>query len=162
MSDKVKAIPEGFHTLTPHITLRDAKGAIEFYKKALNAQVINLSNTPDGKVMHATLKIGDSMIMLNDEFPELGGHAPRSEAFGFTIHVYTDDVDRLFTQAVAAGAVVKMPLMDQFWGDRYGAIVDPYGFQWSLGKHLRDVSTEELERAQAEMTKQMAQKKKTA
>lgn len=160
MSDKAKAIPEGFHTLTPHITVRDAKGAIEFYRKALNAQVINLSNTPDGKVMHATLKIGDSMIMLNDEFPEFGGHAaPSSEASGFTIHVYTDDVDRLFTQAVAAGAVVKMPLMDQFWGDRYGAIVDPYGFQWSLGKHLRDVSPQELERAQAEMMKQMAQKR---
>ena len=160
MPDNVKPIPDGFHTLTTHLTVRDAKGAIDFYKKALKAEVVRVSNTPDGKVMHATLKIGDSMIMLNDEFPEFGGHqAPRSEASGFTIHIYTDDVDRLFTQAVAAGASVKMPLMDQFWGDRYGAIVDPYGFKWSLGKHVRDVSAEEMEQAQAEMMKQMAQKK---
>jgi len=156
----VKPIPEGFHTLTPHITVRDAAGAIEFYKKALNAQALHVSQMPNGKVLHASLKIGDSILMLNDEFPEMGGAlAPRGEVSGFAIHVYVDDVDKLFAQAVAAGSVVKMPLMDQFWGDRYGHIVDPYGFKWALATHLRDVSPEEMERAQKEMAAHMPQKK---
>jgi PhnB protein len=160
MAGKVKPIPEGFHTLTPHITVRDAAGAIEFYKKALNAQVLRVSHTPNGKVMHASLKIGDSILMLNDEFPEWGGSlGPRGEATGFAINVYVEDVDKVFAQAVAAGAVVKMPLMDQFWGDRYGHVLDPYGFRWALATHVRDVSPEEMEKAQAEMTKQMQQKK---
>ena len=159
MSDKAKPIPEGFHTLTPHLTVRDAAGAIEFYKKALNAQVVNRSDT-NGKVMHASLKIGDSILMLNDEFPEWGGSlAPRGDASGFAIHVYVENVDKLFAQAVAAGATVKMPLMDQFWGDRYGHIVDPYGFRWALATHMRDVSAEEIKRAEADMAKQMPQKK---
>ena len=160
MPGKVKAIPEGFHTLTPHITVRDAAGAIEFYKKALNAQLLHRSDMPNGKVMHASLKIGDSIIMLNDEFPEFGGApAPRGETPGFAIHVYVDNVDKMFAQAVAAGAVGRMPLMDQFWGDRYGTMVDPYGFKWALATHVRDVSPEEMERAQADMAKQMPQKK---
>jgi uncharacterized glyoxalase superfamily protein PhnB len=160
MPDKVKPIPEGFHTLTPHITVRDAAGAIDFYKKALNAQVLNRSDTPNGKVMHASLKIGDSILMLNDEFPEMGGAlAPRGEVPGFALHVYVENVDKLFAQAVAAGAVVKMPLMDQFWGDRYGHILDPFGFKWALATHVRDVSPEEMERAQQEMATRMPQKK---
>jgi PhnB protein len=156
----VKPIPEGFHTLTPHLTVRDAKAAIDFYQKALSAQVLQVSHTPNGKVMHASLRIGDSVLMLNDEFPEWGGAlAPRGEAPGFAIHIYVDNVDKLFAQAVAAGAVVKMPLMDQFWGDRYGHILDPFGFRWSLGTHVRDVSPEEMERAQQEMSQHMQQKK---
>jgi uncharacterized glyoxalase superfamily protein PhnB len=166
MPEKVKAIPDGFHTLTPHITVRDAKSAIEFYKKALNAQVLNASHTPDGRVMHASLKIGDSVLMLNDEFPEWGGNAaPRTDAGGYMIHVYVDNVDTVFNQAVAAGATVKMPLMDQFWGDRYGTLVDPYGFRWSLATHIKDLSPAEMQKAQDEMMKNMAQKmpqKKTA
>lgn len=166
MPDKVKAIPDGFHTLTPHITVRDAAGAIEFYKKALNAELLHASHTPDGRVMHAALRIGDSVIMLNDEFPEWGGQpAPRAEVGGHMIHVYVDNVDALFSQAVAAGATIKMPLMDQFWGDRYGTLVDPYGFRWSLATHIKDMSPEEMQKAQDEMMKQMAQKmpqKKTA
>jgi PhnB protein len=166
MPEKVKAIPDGFHTLTPHITVRDAKGAIEFYKKALNAQVQNVAQTPDGRVLHATLKIGDSILMLNDDFPEMGGSSlPRGEAAGITLHVYVDNVDSLFNQAVGAGATVKMPLMDQFWGDRYGIVADPYGFKWSLGTHIKDLSPAEMQKAQDEMMKTMAQKmpqKKTA
>jgi uncharacterized glyoxalase superfamily protein PhnB len=166
MSSKVKAIPDGFHTLTPHITVRDAAGAIEFYKKALGAEVLHVSNTPDGRVMHASLRIGDSVIMLNDEFPEWGGApAPRSEVPGFAIHVYVDNVDSLFNRAVSAGASVKMPLADQFWGDRYGTVLDPYGFKWSLATHVKEVSPQEMEKAQQEMEKQMAHKvsqKKTA
>ena len=156
----VRPIPEGFHTLTPHITVRDAKAAIDFYQKALGAQALHVSHTPDGKVLHASLKIGDSILMLNDEFPEWGGAlAPRGEVPGFAIHIYVDNVDKLFAQAVSAGAVVKMPLMDQFWGDRYGHILDPFGFKWALGQHVRDVSPEEMERAQAEMAQHMQQKK---
>jgi len=162
MASNVKPIPEGFHSLTPHITVRDAAGAIEFYKKALNAQELGVSKMPNGKVLHAALKIGDSILMLNDEFPEMGGAmAPRGETTGFAIHVYVEDVDKIFAQAVAAGAVVKMPLMDQFWGDRYGHIVDPYGFKWALATHVRDVSRDEMERATADMSKQM-QPRKTA
>jgi PhnB protein len=160
MPEKVKPIPDGFHTLTPHLTVRDAKGAIEFYKKALGAEVLHVSHTPDGRVMHATLKIGDSMIMLNDEFPEMGGSlAPRGDAAGVALHIYTNNVDSLFAQAVGAGAVVKMPLMDQFWGDRYGIVADPYGFKWSLGTHVKDVSPEEMQKAQDQAMEKMHQKK---
>jgi len=166
MPNTVKAIPDGFHTLTPHITVRDAAGAIEFYKKALNAELLNAARTPDGRIMHATLRIGDAVLMLNDEFPEWGGQlAPRSEVGGYMIHIYVDNVDALFNQAIAAGATAKMPLMDQFWGDRYGTLLDPYGFRWSLATHIKDMSPEEMQKAQAEMMKQMAQKmpqKKTA
>jgi PhnB protein len=166
MPAKVNAIPDGFHTLTPHITVRDAKGAIEFYKKALNAELLNAAHTPDGRVLHAALRIGDSVLMLNDEFPEWGGQAaPRSEVGGCTIHIYVDHVDNLFQQALAAGATVKMPLMDQFWGDRYGTLVDPYGFRWSMATHIKDMSPEEMKRAQDETMKTMSQKmpqKKTA
>jgi PhnB protein len=159
MPAKVKAIPDGFHTLTPHITVRDAKGAIEFYKKALNAELLNAAHTPDGRVLHAALRIGDSVLMLNDEFPEWGGQAaPRSEVGGCTIHIYVDNVDGLFQQALAAGATVKMPLMDQFWGDRYGMLLDPYGFRWSIATHIKDMSPEEMQKAQDEMMKTMAQK----
>ncbi len=154
----VKPIPEGFHTLTPHIVVGDAKKAIEFYKRAFGAQVLYVHHTPDGKVMHATLKIGDSPFMLNDEFPSMGARSP--QALGgspVTINIYVEDVDRLFNQAVSAGATVKMPLMDQFWGDRFGHIVDPFGHQWSLATHKEDVSPEEMEKrgkaAFAEMAK---------
>ena len=140
----VKPIPEGFHTLTPHLTVRDAKSAIDFYQKALNAQVLNIAHAGN-KVLHATLKIGDSMLMLNDEFPEFGGAmAPRTEANGFAIHVYVEDVDKLFAQAVSAGAVVKMPLMDQFWGDRYGLVEDPFGHAWSIATHKQDLTNEQI------------------
>jgi PhnB protein len=160
MPNTAKPIPEGFHSLTPHITVRDGAGAIEFYKKALNAQVLNVAKMPNGKIMHASLKIGDSILMLNDEFPELGGAlAPRGEAPGFAIHAYVEDVDKLFAQAVSAGAKVTMPLMDQFWGDRYGHVVDPYGFKWALATHVRDVTPEEMQKAQDEMAKQMPHKK---
>src|SRR5258705_4421748 len=138
MPSKVKAIPDGFHTLTPHITVRDAAGAIEFYKKALNAELLNDARTPDGRIMDATLRIGDSVIMLNDEFPEWGGQlAPRSEAAGYMVHIYVDNVDALFNQAVAAGATAKMAPMDPFSGGRYGTIVAPYGVRPCLATHLK-------------------------
>ena len=106
-------------------------------------------NMPDGKIMHAALRIGDSMLMLNDEMPEHGALSPLSHnGTGVTIHIYTENVDAAFNRAVSAGAKVKMPLMDQFWGDRYGIVTDPFGHQWSLATHVKDVSPEEMQRAQ--------------
>ncbi len=152
MSDKPQAIPSGFHTLTPHMIVRNAEQAIEFYQKAFGAQLLGKMLTPNGKVMHALLKVGDSMLMLNDEFPEWGALSPLSSGgSGVTLHVYLENVDAAFAQAVAAGATVKMPVMDQFWGDRYGIVTDPYGHQWSLATHVRDMSQEDMAKAMKEM-----------
>src|SRR5215831_1660642 len=146
---EVKAVPPGFHSLTPHLTVRDADKALEFYKNALGAEILNVARTPDGKVLHAALRIGDSMLMLNDEFPEMGGLSPLSTGgAGVTIHIYTENVDQAFDRAVNAGAKVKMPLMDQFWGDRYGLVSDPFGHSWSLATHIKDMSPEEMQQAQ--------------
>jgi PhnB protein len=156
MPQAVKAVPAGFHTLTPHLTVRDAEKALEFYKNALGAEVLNVARMPDGKVMHAALRIGDSMLMLNDEFPEMGGLSPLSTGgAGVTIHIYTENVDKAFDRAVNAGAKVKMPLMDQFWGDRYGVVTDPFGHSWSLATHVKDMSPEEMQRSQDEAMAKM-------
>ncbi len=165
MTEKVKAVPTGFHTLTPHLTVRDADKALEFYKNAFGAEVLHVARMPDGKVMHAALRVGDSMLMLNEEFPEYGGLSPLSVGgTGVTIHIYTEDVDTAFNRAVSAGAQVKMPLMDQFWGDRYGLIADPFGHKWSIAAHTKDMSPEEMQRAQHEAMAKMtpAAAKKTA
>ncbi len=147
MAGKVKAVPEGMHTITPHLSVREASKAIEFYKNGFRAEVLDVHYTPDGKVMHASLKIGDSLLMLADEFPGMGTPAPRTLGGSpVVLNIYVDDVDSLFKQAVAAGATVTMPLADQFWGDRYGQIVDPFGHHWALGTHKEDVSPEEMER----------------
>jgi len=164
MPDKVKPIPDGYHTITPHITVRDAPGAIDFYKKALNAQVLNRADLPNGKVMHASLRIGDSQLMLNDEMPEYGVVSPLSLGGSpVTIHIYTENVDQAFNRAVSAGAQIKMPLADQFWGDRYAVVADPYGHKWSLASHVKDLSPEEMElamkEAMAKMQPPVAQKK---
>jgi PhnB protein len=149
MAENVKAVPTGFHTLTPHLTVRNADKALEFYKNALSAEVLNVARMPDGKIMHAALRIGDSMLMLNEEMPEYGGLSPLSlNGTGVTIHIYTENVDDAFNRAVSAGAQVKMPLMNQFWGDRYGMVQDPFGHKWSLATHVKDMSPEEMHRAQ--------------
>jgi len=153
---EVKAVPPGFHRLTPHLTVRDADKALEFYKNALGAEVLHVARMPDGKVMHAGLRLGDSMLMLNEEFPEYGGLSPLSVGgTGVTIHIYTEDVDAAFNRALSAGAEVKMPLMDQFWGDRYGIVADPFGHKWSLAAHVKDMSPEEMQRAQDEAMAKM-------
>lgn len=165
MPEAVQAVPAGFHTLTPHLTVRDADKALEFYKNALGAEILHVARTPDGKVMHASLRIGDSMLMLNDEFPEMGGLSPLSTGgAGVTIHIYTEDVDAAFNRAVSAGAEVKMPLMDQFWGDRYGMVADPFGHKWSLATHIKDMSQEEMQHGQDEAMAKMppAAERKTA
>jgi PhnB protein len=152
MTTRTKAIPEGFHTLTPHLIVKGASEAIEFYKKAFGAEEIIRLPGPDGKsIMHAALKIGDSRLFLVDEFPQMGSLGPHG--IGGTpvfIHVYVEDVDTVFNQAVAAGAEVRMPLEDAFWGDRYGQLVDPFGHKWSLASHKEDLTPEEIgKRAQA-------------
>lgn len=151
---KVKPIPEGYHTITPHIVVRDAAKAIEFYKRAFGAEEVMRLPGPDGHgIMHAELKIGDSFIMLGEESPDMGGECRSPESLGgsaVTLNLYVKDVDAAFERAVSAGAQVKMPLADMFWGDRYGALVDPFGHKWSLATHIEDVSPEEIrKRAEA-------------
>lgn len=144
----VKAIPEGMHTVTPHLICDGATDAIEFYKKAFNAVELGRVPGPQGKLLHALIRIGDSTVMLVDEFPDWGSIGPKSlKGSPVTIHLYTQDVDALFKQAVAAGAKVAMPVEDMFWGDRYGKLEDPFGHHWSVATHVRDVKPEELKEA---------------
>jgi PhnB protein len=159
----VKPIPEGYHTLTPFLTVRDAMSAIEFYKKAFGAQERGVAKGPDGKVMHAELKIGDSIIMLSDEFPDFGALSPLSSGgTGMGLHIYVDHVDEAFDRAVKAGAQVEMPVSDQFWGDRYGKLKDPFGHKWSIATHTKDMSQDEMKNAMDEAMQKMGQMQKTA
>ncbi|MBZ5496549.1 MAG: VOC family protein [Acidobacteriia bacterium] len=161
MAGKVKSVPEGMHSITPHLVVRNAIEAIDFYRKALGAEAKGVHRTPDGKVMHAELKVGNSMIFLADEFPGMGTCASPQTLGGnsITLNLYTDNVDQLFNRAVAAGATVVMPLANQFWGDRYGQIKDPFGHTWALGQHVEDVTPEEMERRGREAFAQMAKNK---
>jgi uncharacterized glyoxalase superfamily protein PhnB len=148
MSQKAKTIPEGYHTITPFLTLKDAKKAIQFYKTAFNAKEVEVHECEDGRIMHAVIKIGDSLLMICDEFPEQNcGISPPLSLKGTTmlLHIYVDDVDAAFNQAVKAGAKVKMPVADMFWGDRYGQLQDPYGHLWSIATHKADLTPEEVE-----------------
>jgi PhnB protein len=144
----VKPIPEGYHTLTPFLTVRNAERAIEFYKQAFGAQERGVAKGPDGKVMHAEVKIGDSVIMLSDEFPEFGSLSPQSVGGSpMGLHIYIENVDAAFDRAVKAGAQVEMPVADQFWGDRYGKLKDPFGHKWSIATHVKDMSADEMKRS---------------
>jgi PhnB protein len=160
----VKPIPDGYHTLTPFLTVRDAVRAIEFYKAAFGAKERGVMKAPDGKVMHAELMIGDSIIMLSDEFPEFGSVSPQAIGGSATgLHIYLDNVDAAFDQAVKAGAQVEMPVMDQFWGDRYGKLKDPFGHKWSIGTHVKDLSMDEMKKGMDEAMDKAHQKmQKTA
>jgi uncharacterized glyoxalase superfamily protein PhnB len=146
MSSRVRPVPSGFHTLTPHLVVKGASQAIEFYKKAFGAEELVRMPGPDGKsIMHADLKIGDSHLFLVDEAPQMGCRGPQSiGATPVTIHMYVEDVDAAFGKAVAAGAQVSMPLADMFWGDRYGVLTDPFGHSWSLATHKADPTPEEI------------------
>jgi uncharacterized glyoxalase superfamily protein PhnB len=150
MTTAVKRIPEGCHTVSPHLAVRGAAQAIEFYKKAFGARELRRHPGPDGKIMHAEVQIGDSRVYLNDEFPEMGSSAPPTlGGTPVTLHLWTEDVDAVFNQAVQAGAQVLMPLSDQFWGDRYGMVQDPFGHRWSLASHLQDPTPEQIAAAGA-------------
>ena len=156
----VKPIPEGYHTLTPFLTVRNAVKAIEFYKQAFGAQERGVAKDPNGKVMHAEVKIGDSIIMLSDEFPEFGSLSPESGGSpSMGLHIYLENVDQDFDRAVKAGAKVEMPVMDQFWGDRYGRLKDPFGHKWSIATHTKDMSADEMKHA---MDEAMSKMQKTA
>ena len=154
MTQTVKPIPDGMRSLTPHLTVAGAADAIEFYKKAFNAVEEARLPGQNGKLMHAMLRIGDSALMLNDEFPEMGGLGPKSlKGSPVTIHLYVEDVDAVFAQAVAAGATVTMPVTDMFWGDRYGILEDPFGHHWSVATHKQDLNAQQIQQAMAKMSR---------
>jgi len=147
MENKVKPIPEGYHTLTPYLTIRNAAAALDFYKRAFDAQEIFRIASPDGKIGHAEIRIGDSAIMLSDEFPEMGANAP--ETLGGSpvmLHLYVENVDTLVDRAVQAGGRLERPVADQFYGDRGGMVTDPFGHKWWIATHVEDVPPDELER----------------
>jgi PhnB protein len=149
MSDTpVKAIPDGMYSLTPHITCAGAADAIAFYKKAFNAVELFRLPTPDGKLAHACVQIGNSQLMLADDFPSWGSFDPKAlKGSPVTIHLQVHDADASFAQAIAAGATVTMPLADMFWGDRYGQVVDPFGHRWAIATHVRDVNPADMPEA---------------
>jgi PhnB protein len=143
----VKAIPEGYHTATPYLIVRGGAAAIDFYKRAFGAVELMRLPGPDGKLGHAEIKIGDSPIMLADEFPDMGAISPQTlGGTPVSLLLYVEDVDAQFNRAVAAGAKVLRPLKDQFYGDRSGTVEDPFGHKWSLATHKEDVTSEEMQR----------------
>ena len=148
----VKPIPEGMHALTPHLTCANAAAAIDFYKAAFGAVELSRLPGPQGKLMHAMVRIGDSPLMLVDENPEWGLLGPKAlKGSPVVIHLYVEDADAVVARAVAAGAKVTMPLADMFWGDRYGQLEDPFGHRWSVATHTRDLQPEEIRQAMAKM-----------
>lgn len=142
---KVAAIPPGAHTVTPYLTVRDATAAIEFYKRAFGAKERHRMTAPDGKIMHAEVKIGDSHVFLSDEFPGSDTKSPATlGSSSVTLHLYFRKVDQAFARATEAGARATMAPADMFWGDRFAKVVDPFGHCWSLGQHQEDVSPKEM------------------
>jgi PhnB protein len=156
MAKAANAVPEGYHTITPQLTLDNAAQTIDWYKKALGAEELSRSVGPDGKIMHAEVKIGNSRVMVNDVM--MGGKGP--QALGgspASLWLYVENSDALFERAVGAGAKVEMPMADQFWGDRGGAIADPAGYTWWIATRKEDLTQTEMQQRAAEFFKQMAQ-----
>jgi PhnB protein len=154
MSKQVKPTPEGYHSVTPYLFVKNAAQAIAFYQRVFDAKEVMHHAQPDGKIMHAELTIGDSKIMLADECPQMNAHAP--EKFGgspISIHLYVNDVDHTVKQAVAAGAKIIREVADQFYGDRSGGITDPFGHSWYIATHIEDVSEEEMQKRMATFAK---------
>jgi PhnB protein len=152
-------IQEGYHTVTPYFAVKDAARAIDFYKRAFGAEELSRMPGPDGKVMHAEIRIGNSRIMLGDESPMGGCKSPQSlGGTSMGLHIYVKDVDAAFAKAVAAGAKVSMPVMDMFWGDRYGKLADPFGHEWSLATHKEELMPAEIEQRMHEAMKAFAGK----
>lgn len=147
MNTKVKAIPEGFHTVTPCLTLKNSLEAIEFYKRAFGAKELGVFPAPGGKsTMHATIQIGDSILMMGDEMPDQGCKSAESlGASPIGLYLYVPNVDAAFKQAVTAGATATMPVADMFWGDRCGSLKDPFGYAWTIATHTRDLTEEEVQ-----------------
>jgi PhnB protein len=155
--ETVQPIPPGFHSVTPYLTVNNAAAAIEFYTKAFGAKEVQVHKTPDGKILNAQIKVGDSMVMLSDEFPGSDVRSPLSiGASTVTLHIYTVNVDKLWEMAIAAGARITMPLGNQFWGERYGQLVDPFGHRWSVSQQIK-MSEEEMEALQKAAMEMFAQ-----
>ena len=152
----VRPIPEGFRTITPHLICSGAAAALAFYQQAFGAQELSRMPGPGGKILHAQIRIGDSLLMLADEFSDAGsaGSQPSANMHVY-IHLYVEDADALFARAVEAGARPLMPPADMFWGDRYGQVEDPFGHRWSIATHKRDMTPqqmrEEMEKAMSQM-----------
>ena len=157
----VRPVPEGFHTITPSLVVQNAAQAIDFYKRALGAEEVMRMATPDGKIGHAELKIGDSIIFLSDEFPNMGTCKSPQTLGGCTstLNLYVKDVDSLFQRAISAGGKTTMPVADMFWGDRYGTFTDPFGCAWGIGTHKADLSPQEIEKRAKDFYAGMTQKK---
>jgi PhnB protein len=152
MTESKARAPEGMHTITPHIVVGDAAAATDWYTQILGAEERSRIEVSGGKIMQVELWFGDSAVMLADEFPELGVLSPLSVGGTATVlHLYTNDVDTLWKRAVDAGAEVRQPLQDVFWGERYGQITDPFGHRWGFAQHLREVPRQEIEQAAAAM-----------
>ncbi len=141
---QVKPVPTGFHAVTPYLVICGAARAIEFYKKAFNAKEISRSKLPDGRILNAQIKIGDSIVMLSEEFPGSDVKSPTSVGSSTaTLHIYSKDAEKLWRQAISAGAKITMPMENQFWGERYGQLLDPFGHRWSISKQIR-MSAQEI------------------
>ena len=152
MANQVQTIPPGMHSVTPHLVCDGASAAIDFYQKAFGATDAAKMPGPDGRIMHAQIRIGDSTVMLVDENRAYGMLGPKTIGGSpVTIHLYVDDVDKVYQRAVDAGASARMPPADMFWGDRYGVLEDPFGHHWSIATHKRDVSADEMQKAMREM-----------
>jgi uncharacterized glyoxalase superfamily protein PhnB len=147
MKTKVNAVPEGFHAVTPCLTLNNSLKAIEFYKNAFGAKELSVFPSLDGKsTMHAVIQIGDSILMMGDEMPGQGCKSAETlKASPISLYVYVPDADAVFKQAVAAGSTVTMPMADMFWGDRCGSVNDPFGYMWTIATHTRDLTAEEIQ-----------------
>lgn len=153
MSDQIKPIPEGYHTVTPYLVVQNAADAITFYQQAFDAIELFRLPTPEGKVAHAEIKIGNSPIMLGDECPEMGARSPQTlGGTPLSLMVYVEDVDTVVDRAVFAGAKLERAVQDQFYGDRTGTILDPFGHQWTIATHKEDVAPEELQRRMEAMS----------
>jgi PhnB protein len=163
MTTQVKPIPEGFHTVTPSLVVRDAAKAIDFYKKALGAQELVRMPGPDGKIMHAELKIGDSIVFLAEENHNMQNVKSPQSLGGCTgtLNLYVPNVDELFRQAITAGGKEAMPVADQFWGDRYGSFVDPFGYSWGIATHKEELTPQQMGQRAQEFFASVA-KRKTA
>jgi PhnB protein len=148
---QVKAVPEGMHSITPQLAIDGADKAIDWYKKAFGAELLMRAPDPSGKkVWHAAMRIGDSTFFVNDTFPEMGGGVQTG-----SLWIYTDNVDQLWKRAVDAGGEVKFPIGDMFWGDRMGTVHDPFGNRWTLAQHIKDLTPDELKKAEQEFVAQM-------
>jgi PhnB protein len=160
MAKAANPIPQGYHSITSSLTCRDAAKAIDFYKKVFGAQEINRMMSPDGKsVSHAEIKIGDSVLFVNDEFPGMTAAPAPTSTPAYNLFLYVPDVDTVYARAVAAGARADMPLQNMFWGDRFGKVTDPFGHQWSLAMRVEDLTPEEIGKgAQAFFSKAAGQK----